>query len=115
MPADFSKKPSFFLTPADETLLRKFAPLFDIHFRQVDKATYGLRELDRDDGLETLLPAGLAHRRLFAEISSRAVHWIHFHQGACCRDSLLGRGETGLKRAAHFYARNRMAARALVK
>lgn len=114
MPADFSKKPSFYLTPADETLLREFASFFDIHFRQVDEATYGLSELDRDDGLETLLPAGLAYRRLFAEISSRAVHWIHFHQGACCRDSLLGRGETGLKRAAHFYARNRKAARALV-
>jgi hypothetical protein len=115
MPADFSKKPTFYLTPADETLLREFAPLFDIHFRQVDKATYGLRELDQDYQPETILPAFLAHRRLFAEISSRAVHWVHFHLGASCRDSLLGQGETGLKRAAYFYARNREAARTLVK
>ena len=115
MPSDFSKKPSFYLTPADETLLMEFAPLFDIYFRQVDEATYGLGELDRNDGLETLLPADLAHRRLFAEISSRAVHWVHFHSGTSCRDSLLGQGEIGLKRAALLYHRSREAARTLVK
>lgn len=115
MPAVIPKKPFFQLTSADEASLRKFAPCFDIQFRQVDEATYGLRELDREHGPETLLPAALAHRRLFAEISSRAVHWVHFHLGASCRDSLLGQGETGLKRAAHFYARNREATRTLVK
>ena len=115
MPADFPNKPFFHLTHVDEALLRKFAPLFDIQFRQVDEATYGLCAIDLEYGPETMLPIALAHRRLLAEISSRAVHWVHFHLGASCRDSLLGQGETGLKRAAHFYGRNREAARALVK
>ena len=114
MPATFTNKSIFYLTRVDEALLRKFAPLFDIQFRQVDEATYGLRELDREHGPEAMLPAALAHRRLFAEISSRAVHWVHFHSETSCRDSLLGQGDIGLKRAALLYGRNRGAARALV-
>jgi len=114
MPAENSKKPFFHLTCADEASLRKFAPLFNIQFRQVDESTYGLFELDREHGPEVMLPAALAHRRLFAEISSRAVHWVHFHRGASCRDSLLGQGEIGLKRAAQLYARNRETARSMV-
>ena len=115
MPATFTNKPIFHLTSADKASLRNFAPLFDLQFRKVDETTYGLRALDREQGPEIMLPAALAHRRLFAEISSRAIHWVHFHMGASCRDSLLGQGEIGLKRAAHFYDRNREAARALVK
>jgi hypothetical protein len=113
MPAVIPNKPFFHLTSADEESLRKFAPLFDIQFRQVNESTYGLREIDREHGPEAMLPAALAHRRLFAEISSRAVLWVHFHPDVSCRDSLLGQDETGLKRAAHFYARNREAARML--
>lgn len=115
MPAINPKKPFFHLASADEASLRKFAPLFDIQFRQVDEATYSLRELDREDGPESMLPAALAHRRLFAEISSRAVPWVHFHPGASCRDSLLGKDETVLQRAAQLYARNRETAPTLVK
>lgn len=115
MPATFTNKPIFHLTSADEASLRNFAPLFDLQFRKVDETTYGFRAFDREQGPEIMLPAALAHRRLFAEISSRAIHWVHFHMGASCRDSLLGQGETGLKQAAHLYARNREAARALVK
>ena len=110
MPATFTNKPIFHLTSADKASLRKFAPLFDIQFRQVDEATYGLCVLDQEYEPETMLPIALAHRRLFAEISSRAVHWVHFHLGVSCRDSLLGQGETGLKRAAQLYGRNRESA-----
>ena len=113
MPAVIPKKPFFHLTSTDEASLRKFAPLFDIQFRQVDEATYGLLVLELEHGPEAILPAVLAHRRLFAEISSKAAKWVHFHLGASCRDSLLGQGETGLKRAAELYAKNREAARML--
>ena len=110
MPATFTNKAIFHLTSADKASLRKFAPLFDIQFRQVDEATYGLCALDQEYEPETMLPIALAHRRLFAEISSRAVHWVHFHLGVSCRDSLLGQGETGLERAAQLYGRNRESA-----
>ena len=114
MPATFTKKSIFHLTSADEASLRNFAPLFDLQFRKVNETTYGLRALDREQGPEIMLPAALAHRRLFAEISSRAVNWVHFNMDASCRDSLLGHCETGLKRAALLYGRNRGAERALV-
>ena len=114
MPATFTNKPIFHLTSADKASLRNFAPLFDLQFRKVDETTYGLRALDREQGPEIMLPVALAHRRLFAEISSRAVHWVHFHSETSCRDSLLGQGDIGLKRAALLYGRNRGAARALV-
>ena len=107
MPAEFPKKTFFHLTSSDEDSLRKFAPLFDIEFCQVDEGKYALRTGDLGDIQEVILPAAVAYRRLFAEISSRAIHWVHFHSGASCRDSLLGQGETVLKRASELYARDR--------
>ncbi|UUZ77416.1 hypothetical protein LP414_09425 [Polaromonas sp. P1(28)-13] len=113
MPAEYPKKPFFHLTSADEALLQKFAPLFDIEFRQVDEGTYCLHALDIEEGCEVILPAAVAHRRLFAEVSERAVRWVHFHLGTSCRDSLLGQSETGLKRVSELYARDHDTARPL--
>ena len=106
MSVSYHQKTSFFLSRADEVRLEKFAPLFDIDFQKVDANSYTLKASGAE-GSEVLLLAAIAHRRLLAEISERAVRWVHFHLGQSCRSSLLGQGDARLSRVAELYALNR--------
>ena len=85
--------------------------MFDIDFRQLDESTYALRASGDEHGSDVMLPAATAHRRLLAEISERAVRWVHFHLGQSCRNSLLGQCDARLSRVAVLYAINRDASR----
>ena len=111
MKALHTQRTSFSLSPADEARLEKFAPLFDIDFQKVDAHTYALQACGGEQGSDVLLPVAIAHRRLLAEISERAVKWVHFHLGQSCRSSLLGQGDARLSRVAELYALNRDAPR----
>ncbi len=112
MPARNPRKISTPLTPDDAARLEKIAPMFDIQFHQAGDGTYRLNALDGNGGSEVLLASATAHRRLLAEICSRASKWVHFHLGVSCRDSLLrDQSEAQLARVAELYARDRDASR----
>ena len=111
MQALHTQRTSFSLSIADAARLEKFAPLFDIDFRQIDESTFALKASGGEQGCDVLIPAAIAHRRLLAEISERAVRWVHFHLGQSCRSSLLGQGDARLSRVAELYALNRDALR----
>ena len=102
------KNRPFPLTAEDKTRLQNLAPLFDIHFRKMDKQACVLRTTSAAAALE--LAASLAYRRLLSELCEKTVSWIHFYLEASCRYSLLGRSDANLARLAVLYARNRQAA-----
>ena len=111
MPVSQSQKTSFSLSRADAARLEELAPMFDIDFRQLADSTYALKASGDEHGSDVMLPAAIAHRRLLAEISERAVRWVHFHLGQSCRNSLLGLGDARFSRVAELYALNRDAPR----
>lgn len=114
MPAAHTKKLSHFLTQAEEARLHLLASKFGIQFDQVDDKTYLLKALDCNGGSEVWLPVEMAHRRLLAEICTRAAKWVPFRVGMSCRDSLLrDQSESQLARVAELYARDRDARRPL--
>ena len=63
------------------------------------------------DLLDAALSAEIAHARLLVEICSRAVHWIHFHFGKSCKDSLLELSNARILRIAELYSLHRDAIR----
>jgi len=112
MPPVLFENSLFHLTDDDKTRLQNLAPLFDIHFRKNGERTCVLKIIAGAGALELELPASLAYRRLLSEICGKTVHWIHFHLGESCRDSLLGRSDASLARVAELYALDRNAAAA---
>lgn len=93
----------FILEAEDEIRLRAIAPWFDIEFRKLSNDEYLLRSNDPDANREVVLQTSTAHRRLLAEICSRAAKWVYFHFGESCRDSLLNQSDARLIRVAGLY------------
>lgn len=98
---------AFSLSSADRARLENIALFFGIEFHQVDESNCILRAADEVGGVELKLPAETAHRRLLAEVSSRAAKWVHFHRGSSCRDSLLALSDGRLQRIAVLYILDR--------
>jgi hypothetical protein len=95
-----------FLNASDATRLEQLAPFFHIDFIKLDEETYLLHHTG--GGLSEslrLLPA-MAHRRLLAEICSKASKWVHFHFAESCRDTLLRQSDANLRRVAKLYVRD---------
>ena len=108
-----SKQPkSLTLTEDDRLRLEKMAPAFDIEISQMADGSYRLHSSNEHVPLNAILDAEIVHARVLAEICSRAVHWIHFHLGKSCKDSLLELSDARIARIAELYSLHRDAIRA---
>ena len=72
---------------------------------------YRLHSCNEHAPLDVALSAEIVHTRLLAEICSCAVHWIHFHLGKSCKDSLLELSDARIARIAELYSLRRDAIR----
>lgn len=98
------KSTSFMLSEEDKRRLERFAPLFGFEFQRIDESQYFLRSITADSSVEGLLPVAVAHRRLLAEIASKASRWVYFNTFTSTRDSLLGLPDAKIERIAELYA-----------
>ena len=94
------------LTSTDRARLEVIAAWFAIEFRPQNDGGYVLRSLLSGANMEVFVPPETAHKRLIAEISSRAAPWIHFHMNASCRNSLLDNSDARLMRIGELYLRS---------
>jgi hypothetical protein len=98
---------SLTLTESERLRLERIALAFDIEISKVADGHYQLRSCNEHAPLDATLRAEIVHIRLLAEICSRAVHWIHFHFGKSCKDSLLELSNAKINRIAELYALHR--------
>lgn len=98
-----------YLTLSDDEKLRleKMARAFEIEISQMADGRYRLRSCNEHALLDAALNAEVVHVRVLAEICSRAVHWVHFHFGKSCKDSLLELSNARIARIAELYALHR--------
>ncbi len=100
-------KPILNLSAEDRVRLEVIASWFAIEFWQQKDGGYVLRSSISGSDLEVVLPQETAHKRLLAEVCSRAADWIYFHCDESCRDSLLNNSDARLVRVARLFLRKR--------
>lgn len=93
----------FTLSNADRLRLEIVASWFNIEYRAIsaDRAEISFDPADPTQAV--VVSMAIAHKRLMAEVCSRAGPWVYFHFGMSCRDSLMSLTDARLRRIGDLY------------
>ena len=102
-PCSFSPARGFKLTQEDKRRLESVAPWFNLSLQVIgnDSAEIVLDTTSQSPVL--VVNMDNAHKRLMAEVCSRAGPWVYFHVGMSCRDSLGELTDLRLRRIGDLY------------
>ena len=93
----------FTLSNADRLRLELIAPWFNIGYRAISEDCAEILPDPTDPTQAIVVSMAIAHKRLMAEVCSRAGPWVYFHFGMSCRDSLMGLTDARLRRIGDLY------------
>lgn len=93
----------FTLSDADRLRLEIVAPWFNIGYRAISEDRAEILPDPDEPAQAVVVSVGIAHKRLMAEVCSRAGPWVYFHFGMSCRDSLMGLTDARLRRVGDLY------------